>query len=182
MRSALYILGELTDTDVEWMLAQGEHTHCPQDTVLVQEGDTIEALYILLEGELSVSAKTTTAERELGRMAIGSIVGEVSFVDNRPTAATVKTLNDSLLLAIPRAVLKRKLESDSGFAARFYRAVALSLAYRLRDTVALFTTDHEDGALSEQEREEDKLGLEVLDTVYLAGQRFDRILRRLAGE
>jgi len=35
---------------------------------------------------------------------------------------------------------------------------------------------------AEEEKEEDELDLDVLDKVYLAGQRFDRILKRLAGE
>jgi len=182
MRKVLYILGELSDTDVEWMIDAGKHSRCSEGTVLVHEGDTIEALYILLEGQLAVSAKAQSSERDLGRMGMGAMVGEVSFVDNRPTTATVKASSDALLLSIPRAVLRRKLESDAGFAARFYRAVAMSLAYHLRDMVALLTMSPDGNPTPEHEREEDKLGLEVLDTVYLAGQRFDRILRRLAAE
>jgi hypothetical protein len=72
------------------------------------------------------------------------------------------------------------LQSDSDFAARFYRALAVFLAYRLRDTVAQLGYGEERQLLREDEREEDELDLNVMDKMYLAGQRFDRILKRLA--
>ncbi len=180
MRKVLYILGELSDTDVEWLINHGERKRLPPGTVLIREGETIDMLYILLEGRLMASVKSQDAERELGRMAVGDIVGEVSMVDERPTSATVTVVREALVLAIPRIALREQLESNVGFAARFYRALALSLSYHLRDNVAQIAGG-EAQSRSELEKEEDRLGLDVLDTVYMAGQRFYHIIRRLAG-
>ena len=181
MRKALYILGELSDADVEWMIDHGRRERRAAGTVLIREGGAIDALYILLEGQLAVSVEARPGA-ELTRMGAGEIVGEVSLVDLRPPSATVRVVEDALLLSIPRQVLGAKLESDPGFAARFYRAVAVFLAYRLRDTMAQLGDDEARASLREEDREEDELDLNVMDKVYLAGQRFDRILKRLAAE
>lgn len=179
MRKVLYILGELSDSDVEWMIAHGRRERRAGGTILIQEGSPIEALYILLEGQLVVSAGAQQ-ERELARLGAGEIVGEVSLVDLRPPSATVTVTDDALLLSIPRDVLNDKLQSDSDFAARFYRALAVFLAYRLRDTVAQLGYGEERQLIREDEKEEDELDFNVMDKMYLAGQRFDRILKRLA--
>ncbi|MBC7250025.1 MAG: cyclic nucleotide-binding domain-containing protein [Anaerolineae bacterium] len=174
MRKVLYILSELSDADVEWMIAHGRRERRPAGSVLIQEGGSIESLYILLDGQLVVSVGTSG--RELARLSAGEVVGEVSFVDLRPPSATVKVTEDALLLVIPRDELNAKLQSDDGFAARFYRALAVFLAYRLRDTVAQLGYGEERQPFY---HEEDELDPNVLDKVYLAGQRFARILKRL---
>ena len=102
----------------------------------------------------------------------------MSFVDGRPPSATVQALSDSLLFAIPRRALASKLEADQGFAARFYRALAVFLSQRLRDTVQHL--GYGAGvALDEEVEYSDELNPAVLDTVPLAGARFDRMLKRL---
>ncbi len=54
------------------------------------------------------------------------------------------------------------------------------LSYRMRDNTALIAGE---GAppVPEMEKKEDMLGLDVLDNVHMAGERFSRIMRRLAG-
>lgn len=183
MRKALYILGELSDADVEWMIDHGRRERKAAGTVLIREGGAIDALYILLEGQLAVSVEAQPGG-ELGRMRAGEIVGEVSLVDLRPPSATVRVTEDALLLSIPRHALGAKLEADPSFASRFYRAVAVSLAYRLRDMVARAGGDTarplgEEGGADVGTMGEDELDIAVMDKVYLAGQRFERILKRL---
>jgi CRP-like cAMP-binding protein len=103
----------------------------------------------------------------------------MSFVDELPPSATVRALDDALVLAVPRAALSARLGADAAFAARFYRAVARLLSERLRASNRLRageTSPH----LDETRQQSDELDVAGLDTVYLAGQRFERILRRLS--
>jgi hypothetical protein len=58
-----------------------------------------------------------------------------------------------------------------GFAARFYRALATFLAYRLRSTTV-------GGAATEREHD---LAVEAMDNIGMAGARFDWIQKRLTG-
>ena len=178
MRKVLFLFGQLNDDDVEWMLSAGRKQPVPRGAVLIRQGVPIDALYILLEGRLAVLLGRQ--ERQIARLNAGEIVGEMSFVDARPPSATVKALEDSTVFALSKLVLNAKLGSDLGFAARFYRALAiyLSTTVRERHRALGYGTD-----LPPEEEEDlgdpDELDPSVLDGIYLAGERFDRMVKRL---
>lgn len=177
MRKVLYLLGQLSDVDVEWLIAKGKKERIPAGTVLIHEGRPINALYILLDGSLQATGTALGTDKPL-RLGCGEVVGEVSFVDSRPPTATVSAETDAVVLAIPRPLLNEHLERSPEFAARFYRALAVFLAHRLRDTGRRLGYG-KDQPLKEDEEYEGELGAEVLDNVHLAGSRFDRVLQRL---
>ncbi len=177
MRKVLYILGELSDDDVEWLIANGSKVCLRATEVLIQQGAPITTLYLVLDGQLSVCTAPAGRETEIARLESGEIVGEMSFVDSRPPSATVKAISDSVVLAIPRQVLVTKLQEDTGFASRFYHALAIFLADRLRGMVSLFGYGIE--RLPVEETDAEELDPTVLDSVYLAGSRFDRLLKQL---
>jgi CRP/FNR family transcriptional regulator, cyclic AMP receptor protein len=179
MRKVLFILGQLSDSDMEWMLSAGTKESVASGNILIHEGKAIDFVYIVLDGKLSVSA-AALGNKEVAALGSGEIVGEMSFIDARPPSATVKAREDSIVFAIPRSVLASKLEKDVAFAARFYHALAVFLSDRLRSTVSRL--GYSDGASLDEEMEyEDELDPSVLDTVHLAGSRFDRMLKRLMG-
>jgi len=177
MRKVLYILGELSDTDVEWLIATGTKQKLDAGQILIDQGTPITTLFIVLDGQLSVVAVRSGRENELAQLGTGEIVGEMSFVDSRPPSARVKALTPCVVLAIPRPVLVEKLQQDAEFASRFYHALAIFLANRLRGMVSSF--GYGDDTEIPDENEADELDDNVLDNVYLAGSRFDRLLKRL---
>jgi CRP-like cAMP-binding protein len=136
MRKALFFLGILADSDVDWMISVSERRKIPAGVVLIHEGQPADAVYNVLEGMLAVSVAALDG-REIARLKCGDIVGEMSFVDSRPPSATVAAVEDSAVLSVPRALLATKLEQVD-FAARFYRALSVFLADRLRNTVYRF--------------------------------------------
>lgn len=178
MRKVLYILGQLDDLDVSWLAANGQRERFAPGDILITEGAPIDALYIVLDGRLSVAAAGGPTVADLGA---GEVVGELSFVDSAPPSATVTAATPGEVLAVPRSVLSDKLETDQGFAMRFYKAMALFLADRLRGTVQRFGYGEAEGGLGSGTVLEDELDDTVLDTVSVAGERFDRMLRMLAG-
>ena len=80
-------------------------------------------------------------------------------------------------LRLPDDTVRAKLASDPAFAARFYRALCVFLATRLRATTRRMGY----GDNTEDEDAKDELTDDLLDNVHLAGARFDRMLKRLAG-
>jgi lantibiotic biosynthesis dehydratase-like protein len=56
-----------------------------------------------------------------------------AFVDAQPPSATMRALEDSTVFAISKAALSNKLQADQGFAARFYRALAIYLSMTERE-------------------------------------------------
>jgi len=179
MRKVLFILGELSDLDVEWMTAHGTKQRVAQGANLIREGEAMGAMFIVLDGHFRVWIDSD-GQKELARLGSGEILGEISFVDSRPPFASVDAVEDSTVLSIPRSDLDEKLRQDPGFAARFYRAIAVFLSDRLRSTVGRLGYGKA-GSMEDEESMGDELDPALLDTVHLAGARFDRMLKKLMG-
>jgi CRP/FNR family transcriptional regulator, cyclic AMP receptor protein len=179
VRKVLFLFGQLSDDDLEWMLKAGRKRSLREGEVLIRQGVPVDEVFILLEGRLTVWLKLRRdQEREIARLQAGEIVGEMSFVDARPPSATVKALEDSTVFGISKAALSAKLAADQGFAARFYRALAIYLSTTVRERHrALGYGSEED--LEGMEEDADELDGNVLDGVYLAGERFDRMVKRV---
>jgi CRP/FNR family transcriptional regulator, cyclic AMP receptor protein len=170
LRKALFLLGTLNDGDIDWMATTGTRKKVQAGDHLIVEGVATDHLYFVLDGACVVRA----AGRELAQLHSGEILGEISFVDARNPTATVSALEDSVFLAIPRVQLDHKLQADVAFAARFYRALAVFLADRLRSTLAGLS-----GKVAQDES--DEMDVDMLDRVALASARFDWMLNRLRG-
>jgi CRP-like cAMP-binding protein len=111
------LLKELSNSDIDWMIATGLRQEIAAGTVLVQEGKAADSLHILLDGILTVTVSQPddnplarafaaieggeTSGREIARLASGEVVGEIPFVSVRPIATTVKAVEKSLVLSIP---------------------------------------------------------------------------------
>jgi bacteriocin-type transport-associated protein len=152
MKRGLFIFGELSDRDIDWMNIAGHQEAIAPGQVLIEQGIPTDSLYIILDGSMSVyvsdgdrnplsrafAALDSTAStlREIAQLTSGQIVGEMPFVDSRPPSTTVKAIQKSLVLSLPRQQLIIKLQQDVGFASRFYRLLASLLSDRLRDLVS----------------------------------------------
>jgi CRP/FNR family cyclic AMP-dependent transcriptional regulator len=174
MRKVLYIFGLLTDGDIDWMARHGERRWLEPGEVVIEEGRAVPSLILVLDGRLAVSVGGLGQVAEL---AAGEVVGEMSFVDSAPPSATVSARDRTLVLFIDKAQLARKLESDMGFGYRFYRALAVFLADRLR---ASDRRQAGAASLSSPAVLEDELDLGILDNLSMAGERFHRLLKTLS--
>jgi len=176
MQKVLYILGELDDRDVEWLIAAGERRKHGRGERLIEEGRANHQLFILLDGHVSVTVRDGGEVDVLGS---GEILGETSLVDARPPVATVTAVEECYTLAVDHKALRRHIDEDHGFGMRFYRALATFLSRRLRNERTP-DLDREIGVLADREQD-DELDEHVLDHVHVAGARFDRLLKRLMG-
>ena len=174
MRKVLFIFSVLGDGDVEWLAQAGERVHVDAGTVLVPLGSRVDYVHFVLEGRLAIK---TRDGKPVAFLESGEIIGEMSLVDPAPTTVSVEVTNDATLLRISDSVLREKLSADSAFAARFYRALCVFMADRLRQTTQRMGY----GAPTDDINAKDELNEDLLDTVHLAGARFDRMLKRLAG-
>lgn len=178
MRKVLFILGQLSDDDVEWLSRAGLRTKVAAGMPLITEGKAIDSMYILLDGHMEVWVKGIGI---VARLTSGEIMGEMSLVDSRPPSASVIARTDCLVLAISRSALNERLTQDVGFAARFYKAIATFLSDRLRGTVQRLGYGDQGASLDEDVELDGELDLNVLDNVHLAGGRFERLLKKLRG-
>ncbi|MGA7936492.1 MAG: cyclic nucleotide-binding domain-containing protein [Kovacikia sp.] len=177
MKRALYLLAELSDRDFNWWVRVGKQKRIPKGTILIEEGQPIDALYLVLDGNLSVTAKVLEG-KEIATLSSGEIVGEISFVDARPPSATVKAIEDTTVWAIPRSQLAAKLSQDTAFAAHFYHAIAAFLSDRIRGTVSRLGYSRYP-QLNQETESETNTNPETLTTLELAKVRLDWLLNRL---
>lgn len=177
MRKVLYIFGLLSDTDVEWLSKAGVPRTLTSGTVLIRERERLDRLYILIDGHMEVSISGLGVVAELGS---GEMLGEMSFVDSSPTSATVTAKGNVKLLELRKADLEARFASDAAFGMRFFRALTVFLADRMRGTIKRMGYGNA-GDLDSDEILEDELDEGLLDSVSLAGDRFSRMMRILSG-
>lgn len=179
MRKVLFILGELADSDVEWLASVAEKQVVDEAAILVREGTQISQIFVLLEGQLSV--RTGSNGFEVNRLFPGELIGELSFLDSRPASATVVAATRSTVACIARTALDTKLQHDLGFASRFYRALGVFLAHRLRrQTVIQTRRSSTDSDVNEELGFEDEIDPKLLDATALAARRFEWFQKRFS--
>jgi CRP-like cAMP-binding protein len=132
MANVPFMLSELSEADVDWLTGHGQKRSVPVGTLLIEQGKPIEWIYIVLEGRFSLYGAAGS-----GAIGLGEMIGEMSFVDTNPPSADVVASEDSKVLAVERRALAAQFEKDPAFAARFFRAIAVLLAERLRDAGAV---------------------------------------------
>ena len=148
MQAALELLNELSESDIDWIFSAGREQQVIANTVIIREGDRPEALYIVIEGLLGV-ALSSTGDMTVGVLGPGAIIGELSFLEDRPAAASVTAIESSLLLVLAHTTLDGKLKDDPAFAARFYRALAILSSQRLRERVDVLGRLRQDQFITE---------------------------------
>ncbi len=173
MRKVLYMFGLLSDIDVQWIAKTGALKSLRDGDVVIHEGEQTDALIFILEGELAVS---NLALGQFARMGAGEIVGEVSLVDSAPASATVTAKGEGLALFLDKETLTAKLAADNGFGSRFYRALAVFLADRLREA----RRSSGKRSIGAADIADDELDVGILDRVSNAGDRFSRMLKTLS--
>lgn len=168
MPRSVHILGLLRDEDIAFIADAGLRVNLPPGAPLVEEGRRNSFLHIILSGAFLVTSRST-GDRHISVMQRGEVIGELSFLDARPPSATVRAVRASSVLAIPRTEVGRRLDVDLGFASRFYRALGITLAMRLR-------------ALTHGGKPpEEEVDVEAIERGASDEVRFEAIMRRLGG-
>lgn len=177
MRKVLFIMSQLSDEHIDWIAGQGERLRIEAGRELVPINSRVDSIYFVIDGLLEVKAAGGAKLAELGS---GEIVGEMTLVDPVLTTVSVSAAVSTLLLRLPMLTLRAKLAADIPFAACFYRAMAAFLADRLRNTTRRMGQG-DVASSNDKEPQLEDLNEDFLDKVHLAGARFDRMLKKLAG-
>lgn len=131
-RSDAYdLLFALSDRYRDWILDSAEELELPAGAVLIEEGQDIGHLSILIEGVLRVF-HPDRPNQPIANVGPGQIIGEMSFIERLPASASVKAAERCMLLTLPFDSLREKIGRDQAFKAEFYGALLEGLSGRLR--------------------------------------------------
>ncbi len=116
---------DLPNAELDELDARLELLNVPRGAHLVREGDSSDALYIVVSGRFEV----TVAARNMAVAQIGSghPIGEIAFFAGGKRTATVTAIRDSLVLKLGRAEFSDLCERTPAM----WRTVMATLAQRL---------------------------------------------------
>ena len=137
MRKALQFFGILDDLDVQWMAQNGIKQFVRAGTTLVRErSDSRGDLFPPRRARLAIVSPGEEGA-EIAALFPGEIVGEISFIDARPSVTSGhRSARFSGSYRLSRIGVHEAFHADPGFSSRFYRAIACFLADRLYLTVS----------------------------------------------
>lgn len=131
------LLTALPEALVSGMFAKARPTRVAAGRTLFVAGEPGAGCYRVDKGLLKVSALSASGgERILAIVGAGTLLGEVSLLDDAPRSATVAAVNDSELSFLSRA-------DFSAFADKHpdvYKHLVMLLAQRLRDSNVLIAS------------------------------------------
>jgi len=174
LRKVLLVFGEWNELDVAWLASTGDRLDVEPGQTLIQEGEPVEQLFVVLDGEADVVVSIEGNPTSVGNSRRGEMLGEMSFLGEDSNAtASVKATEAMLLLAISKERIRQQLEADLAFAERFYRSLAVLLSHRSRDQLISRGMAAQATALEE-------LDLSTLSNVSTAGRRFEWLCEEVA--
>lgn len=79
---------------------------------LFRQGEPADLMYVLVKGE----ARILVGQREVERLGLGAIVGEMALVDPEPRSATVEAVTDCEFVCVDEKRFKFLVTETPGFA------------------------------------------------------------------
>ncbi len=107
---ALDIFEQLKPEDAHWILASAELKTIEAGSLLVREDDPSDSIFFIADGLFEVYVFSDhTGPIKVGQLGPGEVVGEISWLDREPVSASVRAIETSSVIALPTALLDRKL-------------------------------------------------------------------------
>lgn len=126
-----YLVKDLPDDVVESVWRTAEELVFEGGATIVRQFDRNSDLFIVLEGSVKIKSFSGETIAELGE---GSLLGEISLVDDAPRSATVNSVGQTRVARLPAADLRRLLDANPSVAMVVYRNIARILSARIRAT------------------------------------------------
>jgi CRP/FNR family transcriptional regulator, cyclic AMP receptor protein len=120
----------LSESDLNALSAEAVSKSFPKNTVIINEGEKSDSLYVILSGRVKVMMSGPDGrEIILTMLNAGEFFGELSLVDSQPRSATVATMEPSQFSVISKGDFKRVMATSPEMADH----VMQGLAHRLRE-------------------------------------------------
>ncbi len=146
------LAAHLATEDVTALLGAVRERAVAVGDVVLREGAASDTLFLVWQGELSVTVDGAGGTLELGRYAEGALVGEVSLLDRGPVSATVTATRAGTLLALGRDDLEALHRGSPRAATALLRVLCSALARRVRDSTDHLESLDADGTTKPPER------------------------------
>lgn len=132
------IFSSFDNETLKTLAAKFETIHVRKDHVLLHQGALTDDFYLLAKGSMVVTVITENhEERIIGKIPIGDTVGELSALSQEPRSATVKALENCILLKLASRDFKEFCYQHPEIIAEFINM----FNFRSRKMLQLLTTE-----------------------------------------
>jgi len=114
----------LTDEELRAVAECGSERVVKAGEVNGREGEPVEHLFVILEGELRITKQADGGEVVLNVYGPGMFFAEVPLLAGTPFLATGRALTDCRMFLLPEGEFRRMLAAHPGFAQRILEAMA----------------------------------------------------------
>jgi CRP/FNR family transcriptional regulator, cyclic AMP receptor protein len=129
--SRVPLFSELSSEELERISRVAVPRSFPAGVRVFHEGDHSDACYLVRSGDLRVTREHSDGRAiALATLGVGDIFGELAMFDGEARSASVETLSDAELLALPASDFRRLLADHPEIAVKLIGA----LTRRLRET------------------------------------------------
>ena len=118
------LFSQIPGEDLAQVARIAKELYFEQGSQIIKQGDVGDCLYLIIEGEVKVSAD----EQEIARLGEKESVGEMSILDAEPRSASVFAASDVVLLEIKQEAFYEMISERSEIA----QGVIKVLTRRLR--------------------------------------------------
>jgi CRP/FNR family cyclic AMP-dependent transcriptional regulator len=144
----------------------------PPGTVLFNDGDKGEEMYIIQSGRVKISKRIRGVEKTLATLEKGEFFGEMAILNDKPRSASAETVDECEMLVIDRKTFDTLLRSNVEIAIRFIKRLADRLREANDQMESLMIKDNTSrlvSVLAKQVKEHKKTGEFLITMDELAG-------------
>jgi CRP/FNR family cyclic AMP-dependent transcriptional regulator len=125
------LFAELSHQELEQVVSVAIPRSFPKGVRVFHEGDDSDACYVVRSGDLRVTREHSDGRAiALATLSSGDFFGELAMLDGGARSASVETLSDAELLALPAIDMRRVIAAHGEIAAK----LIVALTRRLRET------------------------------------------------
>lgn len=135
----VYLFESLDANELKWLCETVKEKDFIAGDAIFSEGSVASALYIIRSGSVNILKKGTEDDQQITTLGVGSLIGEMAFLDGTPRYATAEAKENVQLVELPFFVLEQKLNQDPKFAMKFYKSMTVFLNKRIKQTTGDFS-------------------------------------------
>ena len=109
------LFGGLTEEQIHEVLEEGSERLVPAGEVNGREGEPVEHLYVILDGELRITKQADGGEVTINVYGPGAFFAEVPLLSGTPFLATGRALSDCRMFLLPEDAFRRLLMEEPAF-------------------------------------------------------------------
>jgi signal transduction histidine kinase len=114
----------LTDDELQWVAERGSEKHVRAGEVNGREGEPVEHLYVILEGELRITKEVDGGEVVINVYTTGTFFAEVPLLAGTPFLATGRALTYCRLFLLPEEAFRHMLMANPAFSHTILKTMA----------------------------------------------------------